>query len=260
MVTSGRLTRYNPHQIQKQAAKWPVLFFNSSLAEDITFRTRQLWNKAPPGWVEPASNDITAISADLAQEYGIDAVRLAIVSAQNQNAEPLLESSFKWLAGIFASFSSITNSFSEDTWLETAYQMHDHIINRHNFHAGLAALKKAHKNSRPGSNISPASKNLVLSCLSAFAPYLAGYLAGMPEQAPLSFIELTRYFDKFTVVRLGFERGGWSWHVFKKHEFAIDAASQIQKIRWVRASIGARSFELKQEGEGIRICLSRADT
>jgi len=258
MVTSGKLTRYNPHNIEKQAAKWPVLFFRHNLFDDTAFRTMQLWNRAPQGWSEPVNDSDGIIRRDLAEEYGIDAIRMAMIAADKpQDIESLLESSFKWLANLFMALQSHSSSFSESVWLETAYQMHDHILCRANMRAGMAALKKACKNARPGSNIPHAAKNLVISCLYAFAPCLAGHLAGMPANFPLSFDKLSSSFNELVAVKLGFERGGWSWHVFDKNEFVSDAKAQIIGLRWVNASAKGRNFELKNEQEGIRICLSQ---
>ncbi len=251
------MIRYNPHSIRKQAAKWPVLFYKSSIEQDISFRTLQLWEKAEQGWLEPVCNHPKNSDFD---EYGPDAVRIAqIASSRIDKTENLLESSFKWLAGYFVSFQSPTNTFSSAIWLEAAYQIHDFILLRQNIRTALTTLKKAYKISRPGSNISNEEKNLVISCLYPFAPYLTGYLAGIPERFPVSIPALSRAFSDLAPVKIGFEHGGLAWHVFRRIELEENLKPVLRKIKWVRSATADRDFELKYEPEGIRICLPQSN-
>lgn len=247
--------KYNPHSIEKQARNWPVLFYCQNLLSDISTRTAQLYEKARPGWIDPFSIKII-IDEDLAAEYGIDACRLACLSAGSQPiTQNLLESACKWLGKFFASFFSDTQDFSPMPWLEAALQIHDQILLRNNFHAGLALARKAFKSARPGRNISLEEKDLVLSTLSPFAPVLTGYLSGMPDRTPIPFKKLSQCFTELIGIRFALPRGGWHWKVFNRQEYEKDPLGQLRTVKWVALALGENKAKLQLNEEGTRICL-----
>lgn len=247
--------KYNPHSIEKQARKWPVLLFCQNLLDDVSTRTAQLYEKARPGWVDPFCIKIN-IDDNLAAEYGIDASRLACLSSGSQPVtQNLLESACKWLSSFFTAFSSDTTDFSPGPWLEAALQIHDQILLRNNHHAGLALARKAFKTARPGRNISLKEKDLILSTISPFAPVLAGHLNGMPDQAMVSLKQLPEHFTRLICVRFALPRGGWHWKVFDRQSYENDPIGQLRTVKWVAMALGENPAKLQASAEGTRICL-----
>lgn len=240
--------------MQKQARQWPVLFSDDpDLSNDIARRTAQLYEQSAAGWLDPFILK-TNVAAELAAEYGIDACRLAILTAGSGKVTPnLLESSFKWLNNLYNSLQEPSNFFSAQPWLEAALQIHDQILQRRNYHGGLALMRKACKIARPGINISPTAKALVLSTIYPFAPLLSVFLhkAG---QIPMQIPYLQTQFAELISIRFALANGGWHWKVFDRASYELDPIEQFRTLKWVRLATAGRPITLQKSHEGVIIC------
>jgi len=248
--------RYNPHSIEKQARKWPVLLCQTELYADVHFRIEQIWGEKPSGWLD-AFACRSAIAGDLSAEFGVDACRIASVSADNTPAaaEKLLEPSFKWLAKIFGQFTGSSSDFSPVPWLEAAFIGRDLALQQKKYRTALTLVRKAARLSPPGNSLSSAEHALVTACLYPFAPLLATHLAAQKQSGIADLPTLADHFPELVCVRFALENGGWHQKVFDRASFANDPLQQLMQVKLVRKAVGSRSARISSSKQGLRICL-----
>jgi len=249
--------RYNPHRIEKQARKWPVSLSIESLEEDIKLRINMLWKTIEPAWVDPFACRYS-ISSDLQSEYGTDAARLAQISAQQGVlADSLLESSFKWLARLdFLMSIPAQEEFTPIPWLEAALQAHDHATLRNNCYAGLALLRKALHLAKPGRNLTPQQRNLVVSAVYPYAPLWAIFNLSPEFRLPEAVPAIAQSFTELSCIRFSLPKGGWHWKVFKRSSFAANPLGELLKIKWVAKAASGKIVRLESHEDGLKICFA----
>lgn len=249
--------RYNPHSIEKQARKWPVFINAESLEEDLSLRTRQIYETG-----EIEFNKVTEVSfpfdQNLVCEYGHDCSRIAFFSTQqNQLYIDFLENSFKWLSKIFNRLNLKRDQpFNYAKWLELSLQSCDHILKRQKHYTGLNCIKKAVK-------IAPLSKNLrnkelllVCSALYPFAPYFSQWIAQKNNlENILSLKKIVELFPELKVTRFSFNNGGKHWAVFSRKSFEKSPMNCFFSIKWVKHACRSLEPKLKFGKEEIKICL-----
>ncbi len=249
--------RYNPQSIEKQVRKWPVLFSETDILQDLILRLNQLSGKFEKGWITPFSINMP-FEKNLIYEYGIDACRLAIINSNNQNSlENFLEPSYKWIAKFHETyFKNRTDIvFNPLPWLEALVQLEDHIITRKAARLALALVMKAFKNAPPFSNITSREKHLVYSCIYPFIPVYSTTIIN--ESSPqYSLNEIKENFNEFICIKVSLEKGGWHWQVFSRKIFEANPILELSKIKWINKAIKGKNTIIKEEEGGIRICFS----
>ena len=249
--------RYNPQSIEKQVRKWPVLFSEKELYEDLVLRLNQLSGTKPQGWINPFSVELP-FDKESIYEYGNDACRLAVINSNKQaDLVSFLEPSFKWIARIHESFykNKTNDSFNPEPWLEALIQFRDHIIERKSPRLALALVMKAFKESAPNPNLAVRDKKLVYTCLCPFIPVYSTTI--IDNSLPQNTInEILESFSEYICVRISLEKGGWHWNVFSRKEFEENPISELSKIKWINKAINGKQTTIKKEYGGIKICFS----
>lgn len=252
--------RYNPQSIEKQVRKWPVLFSEEVLHNDLVFRVKQIIGETADGWISPFTTKYS-FDEDFIAEYGIDACRLATISSSNNPAlaESLLESSFKWLARVYSSFSQNTTAeFNPVPWLEALLQLQDHIIKRNADNQALALVKKAFKEAPPSKQTATRNLQLVASVLSPFAPILASKLLCNEQivnrRETISQQQLLALFPEYIYIKVALEKGGWHWQVFSRKIYEDNPMIELSKIKWINSAINGKNTKLVNTDGGLRIC------
>lgn len=247
--------RYNPHRIEKQARKWPVLFSPENLESDLKQRISGLWNKVSHVWSDPFSCTYS-VEKSLQSEYGTDAARLAQISAQGRiSASLLLESSFKWLAKLDYLINMADQSaFNPIPWLEAALQMHDQIILRDNCYAGLALLRKALRSSPPGKNLAMRHRQLVLTAIYPYCPLWATFNAAPEFSLPLSLPAVTAAYEELACIRFSLPKGGWHWKVFERQTFDASPVKELCQVKWVAKAVYGKKVRVEHREEGLKLC------
>ncbi|EKD82130.1 MAG: hypothetical protein ACD_39C01468G0002 [uncultured bacterium] len=247
--------RYNPHRIEKQARKWPVLFSAGSLEEDLKLRLNMLWNKTKQAWADPFCCKY-AVNLDLLAEYGIDTVRLALISAQQKaSADTLLESSFKWLARLDHLMNAAEQeTFDPTPWLEAALQTYDHVMLRNNYYSGLALLRKALRSAPPGRNLPAHQRNLILSAVYPYAPLWATFNLPAELLFPTTISFTIESFEELACVRFSLPKGGWHWKVFERSSYEANPLAELLRLKWVKKAADGKIIRLESDKDGLRLC------
>lgn len=258
------ITRYNPHALVGKVGEWAaqaVALPAGDLSGDVRGRAGSVW-AGEPFWNDPRAIPLP-LDAGLAAEYGIDAVRLAVLTAGLE--EPplaLLESAHRWLAGLHAAFhdpGSTAVPWDPDPWLIALGTATDHLTRRGRLYPALAAVRKAWKAS-PVTPAAPADgRHLCLSLVHPFAPVLSRFLL---EEAgrwpPPSLAWLGTRFPERQAVRLSLERGGWQWVAVDRNRFREDPRAVVAGLPWVGRALTGRDWRLSERPEGWKVCLSQA--
>lgn len=248
--------RYNPHSMQKQARKWPVSLSIEALPKDINARFEQ----SRSGDFTQAINPMpvpAGVSPEIADEYGVDCCRLAVIVAQGQQVElKFFDSTFKWLSRLYADLHSRpTGAFVPALWLEMFLQGKDMACSRNNIHAALARLRLATKLSRLNSDLPDLFINLAAICLYPFAPVFSlSLLAELPQKKNMQTI--IAELDDLQPIRFCLENGGWHWGVFQRRAFAINPLQSLLQRKWVSKACQGQKTKLKETDEGLIICLN----
>lgn len=255
MGHSHQLTsRYNPHGMEKQARLWPVCFSETKLDLDIAYRVKQLWQSEKAGWADAFACS-TKVERTLADEYGVDASRLAEITAgETETCTDFLESCFKWLGYMHSSMNKETLSFDALPWLEAATKSYGYIITANKPYAALALIRKASRMAPPANNISNREKALVLSTIYPLVPVMAGFYTGMPLRFFEPLPELISSFSEFISVSFALENGNWHRRFFLKEAFTQNPLQQLRQVKWVTKAIGNRNARIEQQEKGYRIC------
>lgn len=246
--------RYNPHSIEKKTKDWPFAQGESELKKDIARRQTEIF-KGNIRLIPDIYSTELMLAPETVKEYGIDACRIATVVAQGQNiSTELLESAFKWLNNFFSCFAQKSDNFSAIPWLESALQAQDHLVRRSGVHPALAAIRKAFKCSRPGSNVDDTSRSLVLSVVYPFVPITAGYLNNYPTNLFRSIKSLLECFPDLKAVRFSMQDGGWHWKVFNRKSYEQAPLECLRQVKWVRLATEKKKLKLCENEEGTKIC------
>lgn len=269
----------------------------SPLEADLAWRSR-LWGmggcqdqgEADPAavWRDPFAVPL-AVPSTLLDEYGIDAARLAVLTAGGGAPDlDLLESAYRWLAGVDESLARVwaqpgasagrlvvaprslapeqpeletMTSRAIDPWLVAAGEMADHGPGRGRWYPALAALRKAWKRAPSVAEPWPDLEKLRLTLLFPFAPVLARWwlerLEAWPPPAVARLIADLRVATGRQAVRIALERGGWAWVAVDAARFAADPAAVVAMVPWVKQVVAGRSWSLQALPEGWKVCLSR---
>ncbi|MFZ2958992.1 MAG: hypothetical protein WA705_19060 [Candidatus Ozemobacteraceae bacterium] len=218
--------RYSPHALQRKAREWPafshpIVGVNPQNAlhpcnfagihppveifQEVVLRARSIWLGDGP-WFDVLSCDVPAGEpAELLAEYGVDAVRIASLTASG-GAFPdisLLESALRWLAqwydrlypspasstttAITACATGVDSSpvatgdvsrvnadgiWDATSWLGAAAAAQDHLFLRNRAYPALAAIKRAWKTAPINADSSSNAHSLAILLLMPFAPVL----------------------------------------------------------------------------------------
>ena len=150
------MDRYNPQSIEKQAKKWPVLFFSNKLKEDFNNRVKQVNGEGKIVWGFPIIES-GVFSSEYIEEYGVDVCRFAVLSSEGKETpNELLDSSYRQIARMHDSIMYGKNkvSFDEKYWFRSIIQSYDHAIIRNKSELAVATINAAFKHSLPSSEIS----------------------------------------------------------------------------------------------------------
>jgi len=247
--------RYNPHRIEKQARKWPVSFSPDCIETDLKFRINGLWNKANQAWSDPFSCNYL-IDKDLQSEYGVDATRIAQISAQNRvSANSLLESAFKWLARLDYLINIVDqDTFNPIPWLEAALQMHDHVTLRDDYYAGLALLRKALRLAPPGKNLSMHHRQIVMAATYPYCPLWTTFNLSMEFSLPTALPVIIATYEKLACVRFSLPKSGWHWKVFERKSFDRNPVAEICQIKWVKKAVQNKVVRIEENENGLKLC------
>lgn len=262
--------RYNPHRIARDASRWsPTARSEGSFQADVRLRARQAWNGREcwlPVDVMPAH-----IAPELAAEYGYDAICIASLTAGDALPdEPLLESAHRWLSTVYerseaavAAGSKGPDSRDWDAapWLSAAFAARDHLVLRSHAYPALAAARKAWKQEPAGPAVPGTGMRLIWTLLLPFAPLLARSCLERTGGWPAPALEkLAEPFLPRQAVRVALERGGWNWVVVDARRFETEPGREIARIGWIAEALGNRSWTVRSEEEGWRVCLNRPST
>lgn len=198
------------------------------------------------------------IEHDLISEYGIDACRMALITANSQAVTlSHLESSHKWLTKFYlSSINCDHENFKVTTWLETLYQARDHLQKRKDPYAALALLRKSVKLANISVAISPQKLQLALLSLYPFAPVLSYYLAGRLNLLPLESVKSSAsHFTDLVAVRFRIKNSGWHWKVFNRKNFTDNPITEFKRVKWVALAAQNRHINVNILKEGYEICL-----
>ncbi|RCK80877.1 MAG: hypothetical protein OZSIB_2765 [Candidatus Ozemobacter sibiricus] len=271
---------------------------HSPLEADLAWRAR-LWSEdgrqgrdgaaaADPAavWRDPYAVPLP-VPSSLLDEYGIDAARLAVLTAGGgAPGLDLLESAWRWLAGVDESLAQVWAKSGASTsgpivtprtlasdqpesmaprvidpWLVAAGEMADHGPGRGRWYPALAALRKAWKRAPSVAAPWPDLEMLRLTLLFPFAPVLARWwlerLEAWPPPAVARLSADLRVATGRQAVRIALERGGWAWVAVDAGRFAADPAAVVAMIPWVKQVVAGRSWSLQAVPEGWKVCLSR---
>lgn len=258
MGNSFRLSPgYNPHSLQKQARKWPVLACGNEgndINSDLAAHFNLVWSSVP---LATSFLPASGVASDLIDEFGLDAARLALISSQGRAVTlELLESAFKWLAKIYESFfRSARTAFSPQVWLEAALQSRDHVLCRRKPHSGLACIRHAARLSPAGSNLDKREKALVALSVFPFAPILSfALLKHFETECRLE--ELLQQFDELIAVRYRLEGGGFHWAVFRRGTFTEDPLAAFLALKQVKKACAEKTPILNKCLNDWLICLT----
>jgi|GEM_PF-2610189 len=262
--------RYNPHRITRESCSWPQTHKppQESLTQAVRHRAASWWSGSDE-WA-PLSAGALPVDADLAVEYGYDAVCIASLTAGNEAPDTsLLESAFRWLS-LVHDHSTVArlplppsdpgedSAWDASPWLAAAFASRDHLVLRGHPYPALAAIRKAWKQSPAGSAVPASGLRLIWSLLLPFAPLLARFLLGQTSGWPPASLEiLAKPFMPRQAVRVALERGGWNWIVVDASRFQAEPVRELADIRWIANALGNRPWTVRSEGEGWRVCLSQ---
>jgi len=252
------ISRYNPHFLQKTTSQKFTLFIRrTSRILNVQSLAACLWNND----CEPESKTPLEISsnAEILEEYGIDAVRIAdITSAWATPENSILESSLRWLAAVHdhaMGLRSTEKKWDAAPWLQAAFSAKDHILIRGKIYPALASIRKAWKNA-PLTLETPIS-GLILgfSLLFPFAPILSKWMLDRISSWPPPAIEaLSQHFPPQKAVRISIEKGGWIWEVFDSNLFEKNPKESIFTLRWVQRIVKNHDWTIRHSKEGWQIC------
>lgn len=255
-------SRYNPHSIEKQARKWPASLFSGEqyfdLKSDLLFRQRQIWALEPDNlWKDPFKA-IIQIDPDLISEYGIDAARIAQITAQNREITiNLLESAFKWLSRFDNCFfnNDLTKvNFDSAVWLEALLQANETIFACDYVYGGLALIKKARKLSPPTANLDNNQLLLVTTAIYPYCPIYSRYKAVSEVYPPATCFQLIKLYKEYACIRFSVKKNIWHWKVFPREVFESSPIEALRQIVWVDKMLQNKKIELNTTMEGIQIC------
>ncbi|HNW36667.1 MAG TPA: hypothetical protein PKM25_17140 [Candidatus Ozemobacteraceae bacterium] len=260
--------RYNPHRIAREACSWPQTqpLRQESLDQAVRHRAARWWSGSDD-WT-PLTGGTLSVAPETAAEYGYDAVCIASLTAGNGVPDTaLLESAFRWLSLVHDHSTDARRSLSgsdenplwdASPWLAAAFTARDHLVLRGHAYPALAAMRKAWKQSPPDSAAPASGMRLIWSLLLPFAPLLARFLLGQTGDWPPASLEtLAEPFMPRQAVRIALEQGGWNWVVVDAGRFQTEPVRELADIRWIANALGNRSWTVRNEGEGWRVCLSQ---
>lgn len=262
--------RYNPHRIAREASCWPSSSASQGTLEaDVRHRARHCWN-GRDSW---ASTDgaFLPVEPETAAEYGYDVICIASMTAGKASPDTaLLESAWRWLSLVFDHSEAALSHGADDTggnawdaspWLTAAFAARDHLVLRGHPYPALAAVRKAWKQSPAGIAVPAAGLRLIWSLILPFAPLLARHFLERTGGWPTASLErLAGPFMPRQAVRIALERGGWNWIVVDAGRFSAEPAGELAGIDWIANALGDRSWTVRNEGEGWRVCLNRPST
>ncbi len=241
--------------MQKQARKWPVSVSISNLNEDVKARFAQCSNGNLARIVALNTHEY-GIDAELVEEYGIDACRIAVFSAQKkEKPQMLLESAYKWLARQYSSIEQSQGHFSAAVWLEAFYQARDQVCLRDHLYSGLASVRRAARLSPLCQQMSVDETNLAGLCIYPFAPVFALHLL-QPLRLIKNLQELTLNLPGLLPVRYRIEKGGWQWSVFCREDFEKEPMQSLLQRKMIRKACMNKEARLEKTDEGLVICLN----
>ncbi|MFZ5951085.1 MAG: hypothetical protein ACOYXC_10295 [Candidatus Rifleibacteriota bacterium] len=246
--------RFNPHQMQKLAGKWPVSPGLSDLSIDLVHRFEQSHEGNFSMIPDPLVNQ-GRIDAELLAEYGYDAGRLAKIIAQNEAVTVShLDSAFRWLARLFQNPPAKTE-FSPAIWFEAFLQAYDNVVTRKKPNAALALIRRASKSSWPSTGMPEKALNLTACCLYPFAPVFALSMISRLHKT-YNIKQLLEFYPDCLPVRFASEKGGWHWAVFDKNCFSSDPVSCFSTCKWVKSAAGGKPITARKTEKGWLLCLN----
>jgi hypothetical protein len=242
--------------MQKQARKWPVSVSITNLYEDLKARFKQCSDGNFQRIIAPETNEY-GLDEELVGEYGIDASRIAILTAQNsESPASFLESAYKWLARLYSCLlDNRQEKFSAKVWLEAFYQARDQVCLRHHPYSGLAILRRAARLSPLQGEMSACETNLAGLCIYPFAPIFALNLLQSLKTVK-NIQELAGDFSDWTPIRYRIEKGGWQWSVFSRENFEKTPLQSLLQQKLVKKACLGKTPRLEKTAEGLIICLN----
>jgi hypothetical protein len=248
------MQRYNPQSIEKQVL---CLFTNpaeQSLNLDYKARVSALL-KSPVAQFPTPKIAIVGISSDILGEYGIDACRLARLSAPSGPVPySLLESAYNWVSKFYQSFSQTGHGiFCEKPWLTALAQLPDHVINRDKPRTALALVQRAFNEARPSQSLSSHEKLCVITCILPFAPILGEHLLKTHGLQKDSINNIMVCSEQHMLVSLRIGNGGLHKEIVNKDNFSKDPMAELLKIKWVAKALARKPATLRDFAGGKQI-------
>ena len=254
------ISRYNPHNLQKQIK----LFFSEHCAKDldndILRREEFIWSANKKEQQNP-NIKYRHIPQSIVEEYGIDVSRIYNINTTNSCLnESLYESCYKWVNSVYSYFSlSQIRTFDVNIWLKAIFQSKDYLINMNRKNLALAKLRRAMKISPPNMNLSAKYLKLVLYALYPFIPVLTSYFIDLYKLGSINEISINKLLEKdfqdYIPIKFSFEKSGWNWEIFNRLEFNENPKQAFLNIPWVNTIIADNDFEVISEDKGYKLCL-----
>jgi len=229
---------------------------------------------APDLWPAGDSLYLQAPPGGLA-EFGLDATRLACLTAPKGSIPDLdlLASAWRWLAGFYESWagwrstssaaapgsskaSSVTPEGAWDPrpWIRAGAEARDHLLRRTRVYAGLAALRKAWKQSPVTPETPLAGKRLALLLLVPFAPVLMRALGGVEESSlrPLDrgLSRPLTAFPPWHPLCITLARGGRRWEALDRQGIEDSPYERLAELPSLAATLRGCAWEARPVSDG----------
>jgi hypothetical protein len=252
------MNRYNPQSIEKHILCEFKGYAEPSLMADYKARTNALLEGLADPFPSPKIA-IDGISNDILREYGIDACRLAKLSAPALPVPySLLDSAYNWISKLYDSFNhGQSREFCIKPWLSALLQLPDHIIKRSKPRSAFALIQRAFNESRPTMALSGQEKLCVIACISPFTPILAEYLLKTHGLQKMSIHNIINSFEQYISISLQVGNGGWHREIVDKGQFAKNPLPELLKIKWVSRAVKNKAISVHDFAGGKQIVFTK---